>query len=662
MQTAPAPDPARRGLALPLLAAVLVMLTFLTLQRAPTDLGVDTDTSLSEVLNYANQHGLQFGPELVSTYGPLGYLIFFYFSPHAAGLRLGVDAALCLAVAVGLCLVAWRLRPVWGIALVAVFIFVAPNLEPRTDLVIYTGLLCWGLLCFVESGRRLTGSVLTFAALAAFCALAKTSLLFVTVPGVVLLAGDLVIRGQFRRGLAMVTGFGAAFAMGWLAAGQNLLHLGTYLANALALVQGYSQALAWEALPEARWSGLCVILLAAGMVTIRALTAFEAQETRRGWRRLFLLAWTGYLLFAVWKHGFVRGDSYHLVYFFGFVPALALALEVLPCERRTARLWARALGAACCLLALLTLQSLFFPSGWRALAQPVRAFRHHARCLLKPGDYLQRMNEAIEDNRRRARLPVLRQIIGRASVDVVGQQPVYALLNDLNYRPRPVFQSYLACNRRLMRLNQQFYLSAAAPEYVMFALGPIDRRFAPLEDAMLLRFLLFNYQPVDAEGDFLLLQRESSRPPRLQLLREGTVRPGERIDLKDFGHADLWLEIQMQPTWLGRLRQFVYQPATVRLAAWGEEGPRKLLARRRAPAPMLAAGFVASPLLLGNGDVLRYYRHEPLSRPAAYSVELLPGDERFWQNTVHFRLLELLPSEAPVRRTALAPRVGPPMP
>ena len=140
------------------------------------------------------------------------------------------------------------------------------------------------------------------------------------------------------------------------------------------------------------------------------------------------------------------------------------------------------------------------------------------------------------------------------------------------------------------------------------------------------------------------------------------MRPGERIDLRDFGQADLWLEIKMEPTWLGQLRQFLYQPATVRLAAWGEEGPRKLLARRRAPAPMLAAGFVASPLLLGNGDVLRYYRHEPLSRPTAYSVELLPGDERFWQNTVHFRLLELLPSEAPVRRTALAPRVGPPMP
>lgn len=83
-------DASRRGVALPLLAAVLVMLTFVTFPPAPVDLKVDADTSLSAVLNYAQQHGLQFGTDLVSTYGPLGYLIFFYFSRMApeSGWRL----------------------------------------------------------------------------------------------------------------------------------------------------------------------------------------------------------------------------------------------------------------------------------------------------------------------------------------------------------------------------------------------------------------------------------------------------------------------------------------------------------------------------------------------------------------------------------------------
>jgi hypothetical protein len=646
MQTALPPDPPRagatsaRGVAMPLLAAVLVMLTFVIIPPAPWDLNVDADTSSSAVLNYAHQQGLQFGADIVYLYGPLGYLTYFYFSPHAAGMRMAVDTVLCFTVAAGVCLLAWRLRFVSRCLLLGIFMFLAANVEARTDLVIDTGILCWGLLCFVESGRRLAVAVLAFAALAAFGSLAKTLVLLIAGLSVVLLAGDLVARGHRRLGVGIVAGFGAGVVLGWLASGQNLWGIGPCLLNALAVVQGYSQSLGWEALPQATRSGLLVMLAAMAMVLIRAWTAFAGQDKRNAWRRGLLLAWVSALLFLTWKHGFARGDSYHLVYFFGFVPLLGLALEVLPGGGRAARLWARGLGAACCLLSIVTLQSLFFPPGWKSLGQPFRAFGYHARCLLRPADYRQRMNALIEAKRGEAQLPRFRNIIGRASVDVFGQYAVYALLNDLNYRPRPVFQSYVACNTRLMRLNEEFYLSKAAPEFVMFGLGPIDRKFPPLEDAMVLRDLLINYEPVAAEGGFLLLKSKSADAPRLTLLREGTVRPGEQIDLREFGDAELWLELDLEPTLSGRLRQFFYRPPTVRLAAWREPA-KGLLFRRRAPAAMLAAGFVASPLLLRNEDVLSLYDGNPIPRPAAYSVELLAGEDHFWQPGIRFRVYRI---------------------
>ena len=211
MQTASQPvqplaaPASRRSVVLPLLAAALVMLTFVTIPPAPMDLKVDADTSLSAVLNYAQQQGLQFGTDLVCTYGPLGYLIFFYFSPNAAGIRMMVDVAFCFTVAAGLCLVAWRLRPLWRCLLLGAFMFVTANLQQRTDLVTDTGFLCWGLLCLVESGRRLALSVLTFTALAVFGALAKTSVGFMAALSVVLVAGGLATRGEWRLGLGMST-------------------------------------------------------------------------------------------------------------------------------------------------------------------------------------------------------------------------------------------------------------------------------------------------------------------------------------------------------------------------------------------------------------------------------------------------------------------------
>jgi hypothetical protein len=636
----PAGAVSRRRLLVPLVVAALMTLTFLTLSRAPLDLKVDADTSLCAVLNYAHQQGLQFGTDLVFTYGPLGYLMFFYYSPHAAGARMVVETALCFTLAVGLCLVAGRLRLAWRCLLLGVFVFVAANIETRTDLVIDVGFLCWGLLCFVESGRRLLLAALAFTALAVFGALAKTSILFGAGLSVVLLAGAMVARGQWRLGAAMLAGFGAGLALLWMAVGQNLWHLGAFVTNTLALARGYNQTLHWEPLPSVACLGWLLMVLAVVVVIVRAGTAFEKHDNHRAWRRGLLLAWLVSLLFLTWKHGFVRGDAYHVVYFFGFAPVLLLALDILPCEARAARIWARGFGAVGCLLSIFTLQSLFFAPVLRSLQQPFRNFGYYARCLLKPAEYRQRMNESLAPTRDEARLPDLRDRIGRASVDVFGEQQFYALYNDLNYRPRPVFQSYAACNRQLMRLNEQFYLSPAAPEYVLFALGAIDRRFPPLADAMVLRHLLINFEPVASEAGLLLLKSKAAEPPRLTLLRDGTGRPAEPIVLQEFGDTNLWLEITLEPTLSGRLREFFYHPPTVRLAAWREAG-KELLIRRRAPAPMLASGFLASPLLLRNEDVQDLCAGKPLVRPAAYSVEILPREEHFWLPTIHFRVYRI---------------------
>lgn len=56
---------------------------------------------------------------------------------------------------------------------------------------------------------------------------------------------------------------------------------------------------------------------------------------------------------------------------------------------------------------------------------------------------------------------------------------------------------------------------------------------------------------------------------------------------------------------------------------------------------MLAAGFVASPLLLDNQDVLDLYTSGQIIRPVGYSVELPPGTRADWQNAIPFRLFQI---------------------
>ena len=292
---------------------------------------------------------------------------------------------------------------------------------------------------------------------------------------------------------------------------------------------------------------------------------------------------------------------------------------------------------ACCLISFFML-SVFFDSGpldyfiFRPYDQLALNLRH----LAHPMNSFRQLAESEKSQERLAALPKFKAIIGSARADVFGNEQAYAILNDLSYQPRPVFQSYAAYSQKLMRLNEQFYSSPRAPEFILFHLAPIDHRFPPLEDSLLFRDLLSNCELVDREGRFLLLKLGDFSVPRLKLLREEVVGPGTPIGLEEYGKTNIWMEISLAPTMAGKIRQLAYKSSELRLAAW--RGPSKTKATFHSPAPMLAAGFLASPLLLRNEDVLAFYHGIDLTRPKAYSVETTPEEECFWQRKVRFRI------------------------
>jgi hypothetical protein len=622
-----------------LFVSLVATLTFVTIPRYPYLI----DDALSEkaVLSYAHEHGLQFGKDIVFTYGPLGFLVSRYFFSHASSVRMGTDFVTCLATALGICLLAWRLNAIWKWLLIGLFIFLCSNIDPRADLVLYIGLFGWGLLCFLESGFRLALSTSIFIGLAAFSVLVKANFLVLVALSSILIVLDLGIRGKIWAAGWIIVGLVSAFLGGWHAAGQDLSNLKPFFLNSIPIVLGYDQTVGMEGLQILQQRGWMTLPLIFAAAAIRTLTAFERDGQRMRYRRALLLVWTSALIFIIWKHGFVRAGLFHGGFYFGLVPILALALEALPSERIKAANWSRALAGLCCLICLLTLASLFFPDLKSAFIQPFRAVPANLSALLRPAEFQQQMLELQKTQLAETELPRIRKLVARAPVDVFGQDQLYAIINDLNYRPRPIFQSYMAYNTALARMNEQFYFSKAAPEYVLFRLTPVDRRYAPLEDAAVLRDLLINYEPVEGENQFLLLKQKVARPvPKLMLLREGAVKPGEPILLNESGQADLWMQVTVSPSLLGRARQFFYKPTNVRLAMW-RKSSREGASWFRAPTPMLAAGFVASPMLANTDDALNLYADSAIARPYACSIELGAGNERYWKETIAYRIYKI---------------------
>jgi hypothetical protein len=596
------------------------------------------DDSLAEklVLSYGHEHRWQYGSDLVFTYGPLGFLTSRHFLPHAAGVRMLVDVLLAWGVAAGICLVAWRLSRVWKWLLLAVFLLVAANVDPRADLLIYMGLLAFALLSLVESGPRLALAISGFVALSVFGILVKGNFLVAAGFTAATLAVDLWGRGCRLASAWLAASLVGGYLFGWAALGQSLSLLWPVFKQTAAIVRDYNSTVGLEWLAAFRWRAMLTAGCLAAAVGLRSLGADLPR-----WRRGVLFAWLAGLVFLIWKHGFVRADLYHMGFFFGFAPVLVLALPLVRMRPETlVRRWERGFALAAAVVALLTLGTFFVAGFGAALVQPFRAWPVNVATVLHPGPYEQERLRSLADARRQVDLPRLRELVGDQTVDAYASDQCAAILPGFNYRPRPVFQSYMAYNDFLMRVNEDFYL-AHPPAFLLFHLSPADRKLPPLEDARLLRHLLINYEPVAAEGLYLLLKCRSQTPARLTLLREGQARLGERISLAAFGETNLWLQLDLQASWLGKLRSFLYKPCRARLAAWRSSGPKDLLARGGAPEPMLAAGFLASPLLLRDEDVADLYAGRPVNRPAAYSIEPAPGTESLWKETVRYRLYRI---------------------
>src|SRR5207248_1142988 len=142
----------------------------------------------------------------------------------------------------------------------------------------------------------------------------------------------------------------------------------------------------------------------------------------------------------------------HIGFFLGFAPLFVLALELLPFPTGWPKLIAIGFCLASWLTTVVTLESYYFLGVKVSLLQPFNALVQNARTVFNWGAYKREMSEQLNQVRKETQLPIVSEIVGRATLDVFGQEQSYAVFTGLNYRPRPIFQSYMAYNPALTRM------------------------------------------------------------------------------------------------------------------------------------------------------------------------------------------------------------------
>jgi hypothetical protein len=488
-----------RLLGWPAVAAVSALATLFSWKTAPwprVSAGVDSwQTGLA--LGFLDH--LQWGPQLVFTFGPYGFLEnILPFSRLTAGLALLYALAITWGLAA---LIISTLRQQWGLLAAGVVAWaalgIAANLLEAPELALATalGLALASFRAVTTTGRLyLLGAL---GALAGFQLLVEINVGLVTTALLVLAVAGAPAHRRATAALVSAAPFVAVPVVALASAGQSLGNVVSYVRGSLAVALGYGPAMSLSTGRNAEnWFAVVDVALVVGLFVL-ALRGRPWVE--KAAISLMLLGWTWEAL----KEGFVRHDTHDLTFF--ALVLLAVCLAQLPRSLVLVQAGAIALAAL-----LACLANGHPPPSLRSPAEDTKALATEVRDLVVPGDWPKVQRTAQTEMRATGDdLPavVLAALRGHTLGAETLEDGITFAYGGLRWDPEPVLQSYSAYTSYLDRLDASFLTSGRGPERILYKPVTINNRDQWWDPPAALEAMYCHYRQVGPVGSWLLLAR-----------------------------------------------------------------------------------------------------------------------------------------------------------
>ncbi|HEX2581584.1 MAG TPA: hypothetical protein VHL08_06365 [Dongiaceae bacterium] len=584
-------------LILTLFFVVLILPAWVPALQAP-------DSGYEAASAYWIKRGLQHGSDLIFNSGPLGFITFPQLFSGFFDLQKIIGVGL-LALALAFFAVRFiRLpKPFWVNAL---FLF---SLWYYHDEDLIPAILA--LLAALELFRETTSRTIRTSACIILGALALTKgiYLFTAVFSVVLSAFYRLSKSQAKEALTDVASFALSFFVLWVACKQSPLNLWSFFSSAVRFSQGYS---------DTSGSYESGTLLALGLLaTSICLLAIGYTAFRRGNRRSFIgmacvAAIECLMLFAAWKHGFVRAsmDPHVSTFFYfcvisSFLFLWGLAEDTSPTVRRRKsfiQLMVLFVAGYGFYLNSVSINALSFinTSSYASMTEKLHALTH-----LK--DFVASLRQQLRTERRRVSLPLTRKTVGDATIGYLGSQVAPMLYNRLDYRPTPSVTTFTAWTPSIVARDARFFANdATAPAYLVYDRSIIaDHRLPAQEDSLAQLEIYRQYVPVLQEKGYVVLKRAQGTVPLdpKPIGGQPSYKTGDWLDVPQT-NAPLWVKITPEPSLLSEVISLVYKPPYYAISIVTADG--RTLNYRYLPT-LGVTGFLLNPLLGTNGDIMAAY-------------------------------------------------------
>jgi hypothetical protein len=620
--------------------ALLAIAMFFSLPAGLTmpDVGLDPSWQLS--LQLANIQSKTFGREFVFTYGPLGYLL-IHTATNKFVLLLFDCFILGSLLAIYGSLLPPRPMPLDALLLLALAAVTKTCWGAGSAAILFTILIYW-LWRVLERGNLSALAGAMAAALVVFFGKVNYGLLMVIlIPAYG--AGLLTLhKNRFRQGMLLLLGFPVLVCLGALV---WQVDLSGYLRAGRELVVGYNEAMfAYPAKPHLGFELACALLLAMG------ITAGCGQRRLAGREQAMFLPLVLLAALLLFKNAFTRSDFEHNHLFYAALPLLLVVWWIV---WRGAAVKTLLIASLCYPLAQLTAQTTNFGLAELIACTPL----HYCQQLTAAPwrEDAEHLQAALHLRHPEAALPAeVRSRIGRASVDVMPWESSVAVLNGLNYRARPIPQSYSAYTPWLDGLNARFLDSTNAPAYVIYACAQdaaIDGRPAAWDESLTKMALMENYV-VDTE--FSLPMRvwpyQNLEPASVFLLKHGrrwrrlvpvatnavSVALGESLPIPATTNL-VFLTLEVQRTMLGKLAAAALSPGMLIACFEYQDAPPDYY---RAVLPILQTGVLVNWRVESAPEIRNWLETAITRNPAVSSLAFKTHDAWAFKTPLNGFLVE----------------------
>jgi hypothetical protein len=588
-------------------------------------------------MHLAFSQGLQFGTDILATYGPLGFIGLPLYQESTYVTMVAANVALYAVGVVVLCglwrdVLEGRAPATWIVAILVLPGFVVNYWAASLSMpfVLVNVLVLRHFLA--PSERRRAEEAELSAVLAPFVFVKIVAMPLIALGIAIVACDDVLTRKRISPVLPAVV---VAAVAAWLLAGQHVGHLPAYFVGSIDVGIGHREGMSIGG----RRSQVVASCFAVTALWLIAYYYWQLSRTELGRRSLWLVLVFGATLFVVFQHGFGRAGEEHML---GASLQLAsLALLLAPIFWRLSPSPMKSMfWPATSAFMVVGVAALCIALGAPPLLGAVYKGPRGLWTLLTEGTAPLQAAQRVRFDRLRERtlLPSLKQPVEVSRVDY-GLGPAYGFRAVM----LPTITGYTSNTARMARRNREFVENPAGPATMLFAPDAIDLKYPTASDSLLRLVLRSHFDVTRNTGAFLIMERRAT-PRRLALMSLGVrdVAWSETVLVPEHEGDAVWAQIDVRPSVMGWMVGTAYKPAPVWLTVNTPDASTFRLTTDTA-----REGFILTPVLRDLAALNAFYRGAAGPGESVVSIQLnAEGSGWFYRDRITISFFRLVVTDA----------------